>query len=135
MTNFKIDDVVYVIADTIYLNNNKKVPESLLNTKLYIRDIQGNKCTIAREKTGPVLGEVLINNLRSEQENIAAIDPFIIQIPTSNFPVYHSPSKNSGVIKRLNHFALITIIDEKNGFGKIKMGPGWIELEKVNKIV
>ena len=37
---FKVGDVVYVVADAIYLNNNKEVPASLLNVKLYVREVK-----------------------------------------------------------------------------------------------
>ena len=62
------------------------------------------------------------------------INPYLISITTDNTPVYHSANKNSGIVKRLNRFSLITIIDEKNGFGKIKVGAGWIDLSKVEKL-
>lgn len=132
---FKIGDGVQLIAGAIYLNNNKEVPTSLLNTKLYVRDVKENACTIARAKVGPVLGDVSVENLRSIDGNIAVIEPYLIHVPVDNIPLYHSANKNSGIIRRLNRFSLLTIVDEKNGFGKIKVGAGWVELEKVNKLV
>ena len=131
---FKVGDVVYVVADAIYLNNDKEVPASLLNVKLYVREVKENSCVIARAKTGSILGEVANDFLKNASVNAAAIDPYIVQIPVANFPVYNSFNKNSGVIKRLNRFALFTIVDEKNGFGKLKVGAGWIELDKVTKL-
>lgn len=135
MANFKIGDATQVIAGAIYLNNGKEVPNSLLNTKLYIREIKNNTCVIARAKTGPVLGEVSNDFLRTVEGNIAIIKPYTVRINDYNLPVYHSANKNSGIIKRLNNFPLLTIVDERNGFGKIKVGQGWIELAKVEKLV
>lgn len=135
MANFKIGDAVQLIAGAIYLNNNKEVPDALLNTKLFIREVKTDSCVIARAKSGAVLGEVANENLIAIDGNIAMIQPYIVQIPVANFPVYYSANKNSGIVKRLNRFALLTIVDEKNGFGKLKVGSGWIELSKVNKLV
>ena len=132
--NFKVGDGVQLIAGAIYLNNNKEVPNSLLKTKLFVREVKENACTIARAKVGPVLGDVSIENLRSIDGNIAIIDPYLIRIPADNIPLYHSANKNSGIVRRLNRFALLTIIDEKNGFGKIKVGSGWVELDKVEQL-
>ena len=131
---FKINDTVQVLAGAIYLNNNKEVPESLLNTKLYVREAKAESAVIARAKTGPVLGEVSNDNLVIVEGNVANIETYFVQVPTANLPVYYSPNKTSGIVKRLNRFALITIVDEKNGFGKIKVGSGWIELAKVNRL-
>ena len=130
--NFKIGDSVYVIADAKYLND-KKVPDILYNTPLYIRAIEGEECTIAKKMQGPVLGKININNLKLIE--IANIKPYIIQILSNNTPIYHSPNKNSGIIKRFERFFLFTVIDEKNGFGKIQNTNGWIELDKVKKVV
>lgn len=131
---FKVGDSVQIIAGAIYLNNNKEVPESLLKTKLYVREIKDDSCTIARAKIGPVLGDVSVENLKSAEGNIAVIDPYLVHVPSDNIPLYHSANKNSGIVRRLSRFNLLTIVDEKNGFGKIKIGAGWVDLEKVKKL-
>lgn len=135
MAKFNVGDAVQLVAGAIYLNNDKDVPNTLLNTKLFVREANAYSCVIARAKTGPILGEVDNDYLRSINENIAAIDPYIVQVPTANLPLYYSASKNSGIVKRLNRFALMTIVDEKAGFGKVKVGSGWLELSKVYKLV
>ena len=129
---FKIGDPVIIINGAIYKNNNKEVPKNLLNIKLYIREIKDNNCyTIGRAKTGAVLGDISADYLKLFiDKNTINIKPYVIYVPNHDFPLYHSPSKNSGVIRRINR-GLNTIIDEKNGFGKIKNGTGWIELTKV----
>ena len=131
---FKVNDTVRVLAGAIYLNNDKEVPASILNTKLYIREAKSESAVIARAKTGPILGEVSNEYLVMIEGNMTTIDPYCVQIPVANLPVYYSANKTSGIVKRLNRFSLITIIDEKNGFGKIKVGSGWVELAKVTKL-
>jgi hypothetical protein len=131
---FKINDTVQVLPGSIYLNTNKEIPDSILNTKLYVREVKENSCIIARAKTGAILGEIANANLKLIDGNIVAIEPYLVRIPTDNIPLYNSANKNSGIIKRLNRFSLITIVDERNDFGKIKVGAGWIDLSKVEKI-
>lgn len=131
---FKINDTVQVLPGSIYLNTNKEIPDSILNIKLYVREVKENSCVIARAKTGAILGEISNENLKVIDGNIAAIEPYLVRIPTDNIPLYNSANKNSGIIKRLNRFSLITIVDEKNNFGKIKIGAGWIDLSKVERI-
>ena len=131
---FKINDTVQVLPGSIYLNTNKEIPDSILNIRLYVREVKENSCVIARAKTGAILGEISNENLKVIDGNIAAIEPYLVRIPADNVPLYNSANKNSGIIKRLNRFSLITIVDEKNNFGKIKVGAGWIDLSKVDKI-
>ena len=71
---FKVNDTVQVLAGAIYLNNEKEVPESLLNTKLYVREVKSDSAVIARAKTGPILGEVSNENLVIVEGNIANIE-------------------------------------------------------------
>lgn len=133
--NFTIGSEVRLMPNTVFLNNDKEATEEQLKLKLYVRDVKDDKCTVARAKTGPVLGIVSKDNLKDASENTPEIEPYVIQVLEANTPLYHSSNKNSGILKRLNRFALFTIVNEKNGFGKIKNGAGWVELTKVQKLV
>lgn len=130
MINFKIGDSVRVVAGAKYVNDIE-VPEGIRKLKLFIRAVKINGVyTVARAKTGPVLGDINEMYLISGEENIAAIEPYDAFVPEHDFPLYHSPSKNSGVIKRVKR-GFFTIVDERNGFGKVKVGAGWLDLSKV----
>ena len=131
---FKVGDTVQIINGAVYLNNGRAVADSLLTVKLYVRETKEHSSVVARAKTGPVVGEIDNNHLKLVEGNIALIDPYIIQARDVNIPLYNSPNKNSGIIRRLGLFELITIVDEKNDFGKVKMGAGWIDLSKVVKL-
>lgn len=132
--NFAIGDAVKVLPDATFISGNK-VPSDVINTKVFIKDIKNGNYVIATSlKKSAALGIISDKFLKIyTDENEAVIDPYYIKIPTNNFPVYQSYSKNSGVITRLDK-GLFTIVNEKNGFGKIKIGQGWIELDKVEKI-
>ena len=113
---------------------NNKTTEHLLNEKLIIRNLQDNNCTIARNKKGPVLGTISMHNLiKYTGENLSVIEPYAVQMLDST-PVYQDANLKSRVIKTLPKFSLYTIINEKNGFGKLKVGAGWLELSKVNRL-
>lgn len=130
---FKIGDEIKIIKGALYTNGNV-VPEQNLNTKMYVRNKNNDNYVIGRAMTGPVLGEINIQFLKSIFENDAMIKPYIVQINTNNFPFYHSPSKNSGVVRRVDGGTLFTIVDERGNFGKVKLGAGWIDLTKVTKL-
>ena len=130
--NFKIGDNVRVVEGATYLNG-KQIPNEVLKLTLIVRAINQDSCTIARSKTGPILGDVLKDNLINTTINSIKIEPYVVYLPETNFPLFHSPSKNSGVIRRTKR-GLYTIIDEKNGFGKIKIGSGWVDLAKTMRM-
>jgi hypothetical protein len=132
---FKVGDRVQIVTGAIYLNSNKEVPSAIAKAEAVVRTVKDNSCVIARAETGPVLGEIANDNLKIVYgNNIAVIEPYYIQAVDAKIPLYNSPNKNSGIIRRLDMFELLTIVDEKNDFGKIKKGAGWVELAKVQKI-
>ena len=129
---FAVGDYVQVLPNTTFENN--KTTEHLLNEKLIIRNLQDNNCTIARNKKGPVLGTISMHNLiKYTGENLSVIEPYAVQMLDST-PVYQDANSKSRVIKTLPKFSLYTIINEKNGFGKLKVGAGWLDLSKVNRL-
>jgi hypothetical protein len=131
---FAIGDEVQILPNAVYTSGNK-VPTDVINTKLFIRDIKNGNYVIARMmKKGPALGTIAGDYLKIfTDENEAVIDTYVVQVLSDNFPLYQSHSKNSGIVKRLNR-GLVTIVNEKYGFGKVKIGAGWIELAKVKKL-
>lgn len=129
---FKIGDEVRIIHGATLIDN-RVLPSNISGTRLYIRNVKDDCYTIGRAVSGPVLGDIAESNLRFFEENDAMIDPFIIQVLENDTPIYHSPSKTSGIIRRASSSVLLMIVDERVGFGKLQMGAGWIELSKVRK--
>ena len=133
MEELKVGSEVQIIPEAFFLNNNKKVSEDILKLKVYIREIKKDgTCIVARAKVGPVLGTILMEDLKPySNENVAEIEPYIIQIKEKNTPLYNDPREHSNILRHLERFSLFTIVNEKNGFGKIKKGSGWVKLDSV----
>lgn len=129
---FNIGDAIKIMPGAI-LTNGRPVPENAIGTKVFIRDIQNGKYIIGRAMSGAIMGELTAGSFKHFLENEATIDPYIVQVIEDNFPIYHSPSKTSGIIRRADNTSLFMIVDERAGFGKLQMGAGWVELAKVKK--
>lgn len=130
-------------GDVVMINNNAStfingtiISETLLKEKLYIRDINETECTIARQLKGPVLGKISKEFLKPFDENETTLltNSYVVQIIDENCYLYNKPN-SSQVLETLNKYSLFTIVNEKDGFGKIKIGPGWINLSQVRKLV
>lgn len=48
--------------------------------------------------------------------------------------IRYKPSFESGVVTQLNPGATFTIVEEKNGWGKLHSGKGWVNLKFVEKL-
>jgi hypothetical protein len=131
---FRVGDQVKILPDAVFAHNNAPVPAGNIGITVYVRDIKNGKCVVGRQMTGPQIGEIAEDYLKSIYENVATIEPYIVQVIEDNFPIYHSASKNSGIVRRADDTSLFFIVDERAGFGKLQMGAGWVELAKVKKL-
>lgn len=57
-----------------------------------------------------------------------------VKITAQRLNVRKSPSSTSEVVAQVSHGYVFTIIDEKEGFGKLKSGVGWIDLKYTEKL-
>ena len=129
-----VGDKVQIAPGAFYLNSNKEVPTNILNLKLYIRNVKEKYCTVAKSKTGSILGDIANENLKLIlDENDCNIDSYIVSV-NKEIPLYRNPSEKSSILRNIKRFNLITIVDEKDGFGKIKKGAGWLKLADVEKL-
>ena len=128
---FNIGDEVRIIPEAKFVDG-EAVPENAINVKLYIKNVEEDgSYRVGKAVKGPYLGIINGSFLKSMLENTAVIEPYIIQAAEDNLPIYHSPSKTSGIIRRVDIDSLFFVVDERAGFGKLQMGAGWIELSKV----
>lgn len=59
--------------------------------------------------------------------------PYKVQVKTGTIPVRSEPAKTYRRVKQISK-GVFEITEEKNGFGKLKSGAGWIYLKKVERV-
>lgn len=69
------------------------------------------------------------NNI--EPENVG--ETFLVKISTEVLNVRKSPNVNSDIVTTIKKGEVYTIVDTKNGWGKLKSGAGWINLKYIKK--
>ena len=60
--------------------------------------------------------------------------PYVIKVNTGALNIRSGPGLNYNIVKVIYRNEAYTIIEEKNGFGKLKSGIGWISLDYVKKV-
>lgn len=131
---FNIGDEVRIVPEAKFVDG-EMVPENAINVRLYIKSIEKDGTyKVGKAVKGPYIGIIHDTFLKSMLENTAVINPYIVQATENNLPIYHSPSKTSGIVRRVDIDSLFFIVDERAGFGKLQMGAGWIELAKVKSL-
>jgi hypothetical protein len=131
--NFKEGDIVQFVPNAV-LESGRNIPEELINAPIHIRKVNDNTCTVARKHNGPALGNVATEFLVPYQEaNFVNIEPYFVKVVKES-PLYASAANTSRTLRKVRRGDLFTIVDEKDNFGKIKIGAGWIDLSKVIKL-
>lgn len=130
-------DAVQLLPGAQYIDGNK-IKDWVFNTKLYVRSIKDNEVTISNIKNGLTLGTVLIDFVVPySEEPAAAINTMeaypVIALKSTN--IKNGAGINYRSICEAKKYDLFTITAEKDGWGKLQVGPGWINLNEVKKLV
>ena len=54
--------------------------------------------------------------------------PFLVRVITNSLNVRTSPRIANNIVKQVHKGDVYTIIEEKDGWGKLKSGAGWIKI-------
>ena len=71
---------------------------------------------------------------KPQQPSTSTKTSYVVKIDTDVLNVRQSPSTNSAVTAQVKRGDSYTIIEESNGWGKLKSGAGWISLQYTVKI-
>lgn len=130
---FKVGEAVRVMPEA-KLANGKNVAAWVYETKLFVREVKGEDVVLAKQLSGPITGTFKIADLVewTDEPIIAAnFEPYVIC--TIGHTVAHAgASEEFKAVAKYEKNRLLTVIGEKDGFGKLKLG-GWVNLAKVVK--
>ena len=116
--------------------NGKTVASWMFNKKLYVRKVNGDNITISTVKSGAVSGIVDKKWLKAWDNALVAapgFDEYVVTITADVLNVRAGAGTNYKINAQVKRHQKYTIIDEKDGWGKMKNGTGWISLEYAQK--
>ena len=127
---------VMLTKDAVF-TNGKSVASWLFGKKLYIRRINGDEVTVSTVQSGAVSGIVDKKYLKKYDDSLIAapgFEEYVVIITGDVVNVRAGASTNYKVITQVKQHQLYTIVDEKDGWGRLKNGSGWICLDFAKKI-
>jgi hypothetical protein len=140
LPELKLKDAVYLKPDATYASG-APIPKWLFGTKLYVREIRSNNTiVVSTVQSGPITGVVKIFAVdKCEDESVVAtpsqtIKPYLVKVIADVLNVRSGPSTSYRTTTQVKKNQIYTIIGEKNGWGKLKSGAGWISLDYTKKI-
>lgn len=123
----QIGDTIKLKEGTTYITGGK-IPSWVFNSTLYYRGKQGNNAIISTLKTGAITGVVSFDSFEEKE-----FEPYKVKITANVLNVRAEADSNSPIKAQFRKNQIYTIIKEENGFGKLKSGIGWINLQYTDK--
>ena len=141
-SSLKDGDVITLVDNVTYVDG-KEVPAWVKNSTIYYRGARPNgDVIISVLKTGAVTGVVpakMIVEANSTttvapKEETVEFKPYIVRVTASQLNYRKGPGMNYAINGQIKNGGAYTIVEEKDGWGKLKSGAGWIALEYTEKI-
>ena len=134
-----------VTTDSLNVRQRRNAGSTLLTTipkgtKVYVRYVmyQDNSATPKGSLWGGVEynGKTGFINLNYVQPTSAPATTtnFIVKINTAVLNVRKEPNASSRIATQVRSGQVFTIVEERNGWGKLKSGAGWINLKYTKKL-
>ena len=154
VSNKKIEanSIVKVSRDAVY-TNGKSVPDFVKNLEWIVHSVSDNRVVINKSAAGKyaIMSPIDIKYLtlvgaENEEKEEKVEEAPVVQAPADKFNPYivtvtasllnyrSGPGSNYSVKGQIKKGGAYTIVEEKDGWGKLKSGAGWVSLEYVKKI-
>ena len=137
----KDGDVIKLKKDAKYYNG-KTIPAWVFNKTLYYRGKNSNGIIFSTLKTGAITGVVKpesIEGAATEQKtptptNASTFTPYMVKVTASALNYRKGPGTNYGINGVIRDQGTYTIVEEQNGWGRLKSGAGWISLAYTRRV-
>jgi hypothetical protein len=142
--DFKIGDTVKLTANAVW-STGQKIPLWAFTKIFYVRNIHKNgTVSISILQNGAITGIVKPEYLDLLNSNVSISVPttsekktfenYLVIVTGNSVNVRSGPGTQYKINTVVKQGQVFTIIDERNGWGKLKSGAGWISLNYTKKL-
>lgn len=137
-TGYQNGDIIKLKEGATY-TSGKAIPAWVLKSTLYYRGKNALGILFSTQKEGAVTGTVNESMLVTSSSTSTSISSstssaYIVQVTTDVLNIRKGPGTNYAVVGSIKDRGKYTIVEEKNGFGRLKSNAGWISLTYTKKL-
>ena len=133
---YAVGDAVKLAPNAVF-TSGAVIPQSILNSKLYIRQVLANgNYSIGIKTTGRIAGMVsgqYLMNFENAQQQVFLADAYAALVKANKVDVKSRPDARGNTLKTLKLNAMIIVVEEKNEWAHLQHG-GWIPVQYLKKI-
>lgn len=139
---YTFEDLSIRVGDEVSIKTGARyasggiIPERIMKSKCYVRMVDkfGN-FALSTSSTGRIFGSVKPEDLVKYGFSPDGMEPYVALIIHDNVNVHTGPSDKYKILETINaKDSLYTITEEQNGFGRLKINQGWIDLKHIKKV-
>jgi N-acetylmuramoyl-L-alanine amidase CwlA len=127
-TSFKVGDKVVVKSSaTTYADSTKIIPSWVKGGLYTISKISGSKVLLKE-----IVSWVKTSDVKKSGTSSKSVS-YVVRVTVDFLNIRSGAGTNFPVTGTVRKGGVYTIVEEKNGFGKLKSGAGWISLDCTEK--
>ena len=114
--------------------NGKAIPQWVFDKTLYYRGKNNEGIIFSTLKTGAITGVVKESSIANVISNTpVAFQPYMVKVTADALNIRKGPGVENIITGCIKDRGTYTIVEESNGWGKLKSGVGWICLSYTKK--
>ena len=134
----KVGDIIKLKSGSTY-STGRSIPSWVFTKTLYVREIRNDEVVFSTLRTGAITGVVKKSSIEGldatpSKDTSSAFKSYLVRITADVLNVRSDAGTNFKVTTQVRKNEVYTIVGEKNGWGKLKSGAGWISLEYTKKV-
>ena len=128
------------ISDGATYYTGKKVPAWVIKKEWIVSEIKGDRVVIDKSTDGqnsiasPINAKFLTIVGVTQTSPATTFKPYMVRIKVAALNIRDGAGTNHDITGCIRDRGVYTIVDESNGWGKLKSGAGWISLKYTHKI-
>lgn len=129
-TTLAAGDLVSIKKGSTYYSG-KSVPSWVFDKNWFIQSIKNDRVVLGKSEDGKAN---LVSAFKaSSLTKIEVFKPYVVRIIANALNVRSGPGSSFPITTVVHKGDTYTIVEEKNGWGKLKSGAGWISLQYVER--
>lgn len=122
---FTVGQEIKLVSNAKY-TSGKAVPNWVINSKLYVRQIQGNNLVISTQKSGAITGVVAKDQILKNNSSNK------VKVTADRLNIRSGPNTSYSIVGLAKKGEIYEIYKEQDDWGKIDKG--WVSLNYIEKI-
>lgn len=129
---YSVGDVIQLVDNATYYNG-KPISTAILKSTLYYRGKNKNGIIFSTLKSGAITGVVKESMIKTTTTQAAAAE-YIVQVTATSLNVRKGPGVSYKVTGSVKKNSKYTIVETKDGWGRLKSNLGWINLSYTKRV-